>query len=99
VWIGSLHCHLAIDLVRRGGTISLLGGYGGMTDPMPMMTLFDKQVQIRMGQANIRRWVDDILPLLATTTRWASTRSRPTTSRLPTLPTPTPCSRRSRTEP
>ena len=35
-----------------------------MTDPMPMMTLFDKQIQIRMGQANVRRWVDDILPLL-----------------------------------
>src|SRR3954451_3317835 len=56
--------HLAIELVRRGGTISLVGVYGGMTDPMPMMTLFDKQIQIRMGQANVRRWVDDILPLL-----------------------------------
>jgi threonine dehydrogenase-like Zn-dependent dehydrogenase len=56
--------HLAIDIVRRGGTISLIGVYGGMTDPMPMMTMFDKQVQIRMGQANVRRWVDDILPLL-----------------------------------
>jgi threonine dehydrogenase-like Zn-dependent dehydrogenase len=56
--------HLAIDMVRRGGTISLIGVYGGMTDPMPMMTLFDKQIQLRMGQANVRRWVDDILPLL-----------------------------------
>jgi threonine dehydrogenase-like Zn-dependent dehydrogenase len=56
--------HMAIDLVRRGGTISLSGVYGGMTDPMPMMRMFDKQVQIRMGQANVRRWVDDILPLL-----------------------------------
>jgi threonine dehydrogenase-like Zn-dependent dehydrogenase len=56
--------HLAIDIVRRGGTISLIGVYGGMTDPLPMMTLFDKQVQIRMGQANVRRWVDDIRPLL-----------------------------------
>ena len=55
---------LAIDLVRRGGTVSLAGVYGGMTDPMPMMTMFDKQIQIRMGQANVRRWVDDILPLL-----------------------------------
>lgn len=54
----------AIDAVRRGGTISLSGVYGGMTDPMPMMTLFDKQVQIRMGQANVKRWVPDILPLL-----------------------------------
>jgi threonine dehydrogenase-like Zn-dependent dehydrogenase len=56
--------YLAIDIVRRGGTISLSGVYGGMTDPLPMMVLFDKQIQLRMGQANVRRWVDDILPLL-----------------------------------
>ena len=56
--------HLAIDLVRRGGTISLSGVYGGMADPLPMLTLFDKQIQLRMGQANVKRWVDDILPLL-----------------------------------
>jgi threonine dehydrogenase-like Zn-dependent dehydrogenase len=56
--------HLAFDLVRRGGTVSISGVYGAMTDPMPMMTLFDKQIQLRMGQANVRRWVDDILPLL-----------------------------------
>jgi threonine dehydrogenase-like Zn-dependent dehydrogenase len=55
---------LAIDLVRRGGTLSVSGVYGGMSDPMPMMVLFDKQIQIRMGQANVRRWTDDILPLL-----------------------------------
>jgi threonine dehydrogenase-like Zn-dependent dehydrogenase len=56
--------HAAIDIVRRGGTISLSGVYGGMSDPIPMLTLFDKQIQLRMGQANVRRWVDDILPLL-----------------------------------
>ncbi len=56
--------HLAIDLVRRGGTVSVSGVYGGAADPMPMMQLFDKQVSLRMGQANVRRWVDDILPLL-----------------------------------
>jgi threonine dehydrogenase-like Zn-dependent dehydrogenase len=56
--------YLAIDIVRRGGTISLIGVYGGMADPLPMLTLFDKQVQLRMGQANVKRWVDDILPLL-----------------------------------
>jgi threonine dehydrogenase-like Zn-dependent dehydrogenase len=56
--------HVAIDLVRRGGTISLSGVYGGMADPLPMMTLFDKQIQLRMGQANVRRWIDDIMPLL-----------------------------------
>ena len=56
--------HSAVDIVRRGGTISLIGVYGGMADPMPMMTMFDKQVQLRMGQANVKRWVDDIMPLL-----------------------------------
>ncbi len=56
--------YTAIDTVRRGGTISLSGVYGGATDPLPMLTLFDKQIQLRMGQANVRRWVDAILPLL-----------------------------------
>jgi threonine dehydrogenase-like Zn-dependent dehydrogenase len=54
----------AIDIVRRGGTISLIGVYGGMADPLPLMTMFDKQIQLRMGQANIKRWVPDIMPLL-----------------------------------
>ncbi|WP_166020475.1 zinc-dependent alcohol dehydrogenase [Streptomyces chilikensis] len=56
--------YTAIEMVRRGGTISLSGVYGGMADPMPMLTLFDKQIQLRMGQANVRRWTDEILPLL-----------------------------------
>ncbi|MEV6793334.1 alcohol dehydrogenase catalytic domain-containing protein [Streptomyces sp. NPDC051320] len=55
---------LAIELVRRGGTISLSGVYGGMTDPLPLLTMFDKQIQLRMGQANVWHWVDDLLPLL-----------------------------------
>jgi len=54
----------AIATVRRGGTLSISGVYGGALDPLPMMDLFDKQIQIRMGQANVRRWTDDILPLL-----------------------------------
>ncbi|MFF3913884.1 zinc-dependent alcohol dehydrogenase [Streptomyces sp. NPDC001852] len=60
--LGALH--MAIDLVRRGGTISLSGVYGGTADPMPMLTLFDKQIQLRMGQANVRRWADQIMPYL-----------------------------------
>jgi threonine dehydrogenase-like Zn-dependent dehydrogenase len=57
--------YLAIDIVRRGGTISLIGVYGGTADPLPMLTMFDKQIQLRMGQANVKRWVGDILPLLS----------------------------------
>ncbi|MFJ8843161.1 zinc-dependent alcohol dehydrogenase [Streptomyces cyaneofuscatus] len=56
--------HTAVDLVRRGGTISVSGVYGGSADPMPLLTMFDKQIQLRMGQANVKRWVDDLLPLL-----------------------------------
>jgi threonine dehydrogenase-like Zn-dependent dehydrogenase len=61
--LGALH--LAISTVRRGGTVSLSGVYGGAVDPMPMMELFDKQVNMRMGQANVRRWVDDLMPLVS----------------------------------
>ncbi len=56
--------HPALDLVRRGGTVSLSGVYGGEADPMPMKSMFDKQVTVRMGQCNVRNWVDDILPLV-----------------------------------
>jgi threonine dehydrogenase-like Zn-dependent dehydrogenase len=61
--LGALYA--AIDIVRRGGTISLSGVYGGMADPLPMLQLFDKQVQLRMGQANVWRWVPELLPLVA----------------------------------
>jgi threonine dehydrogenase-like Zn-dependent dehydrogenase len=54
----------ALEAVRRGGTVSLSGVYGGATDPLPLMRMFDKQIQVRMGQANVLRWVPDILPIL-----------------------------------
>lgn len=56
--------HASIDAVRRGGTISLSGVYGGMADPMPMMTLFDKQIQMRMGQCNVKHWIPELMPLV-----------------------------------
>jgi threonine dehydrogenase-like Zn-dependent dehydrogenase len=56
--------HTAIDAVRRGGTISISGVYGGAVDPMPMFQLFDKQIQLRMGQANVRAWTDELLAML-----------------------------------
>ena len=56
--------HDAIGIVRRGGTVSISGVYGGTADPMPMMDLFDKQIQVRMGQCNVKKWIDDILPLV-----------------------------------
>ncbi len=56
--------HSAIDAVRRGGTLSLSGVYGGAASPMPLLTMFDKQIQFRMGQCNVRRWTDELLPIV-----------------------------------
>jgi hypothetical protein len=55
--------HTAIELVQRRGTISLSDVYGGAASPMPLIQMFDKQINLRMGQVNVRRWVGDILPL------------------------------------
>ncbi len=54
----------SIETVRRGGTISIIGVYGGMADPMPMLKMFDKGVTLRMGQAHVKRWIDDLMPLV-----------------------------------
>ncbi|MCA1184934.1 MULTISPECIES: zinc-dependent alcohol dehydrogenase [unclassified Saccharopolyspora] len=56
--------HQCMDAVRRAGTISLSGVYGGMADPVPMLTLFDKGVAVKMGQAHVKRWIDDLMPLV-----------------------------------
>ena len=56
--------HAAISSVRRGGTLSIVGVYGGAATPMPLMDLFDRQIQIRMGQANVKAWIDEIVPLV-----------------------------------
>jgi threonine dehydrogenase-like Zn-dependent dehydrogenase len=57
--------HMAVELVQRGGTVSLSGVYGGAASPMPLLRMFDKQINLRMGQANVKRWIEDILPLLS----------------------------------
>ena len=54
----------AFDSVRRNGTVSLSGVYGGTADPIPMLKIFDKGLELRMGQAHVKRWVPEILPLL-----------------------------------
>ncbi|MDP9821132.1 alcohol dehydrogenase catalytic domain-containing protein [Nocardioides massiliensis] len=56
--------YTGIDAVRRGGTVSILGVYGGAMDPMPLMQMFDKQIALRMGQANVRSWTEDLMPLV-----------------------------------
>ena len=56
--------HGAIDAVRRGGTVSISGVYGGAVDPMPMMDMFDKGIALRMGQCHVKQWTDELYDLV-----------------------------------
>ena len=56
--------HTSLKAVRRGGTVSVSGVYGGELDPMPMMEMFDRGLTIRMGQCHVKRWIDDLMPLV-----------------------------------
>lgn len=38
--------------------------YGGARDPLPMLTMLDKQLTVRMGQANVQHWTPQLLPLV-----------------------------------
>ena len=56
--------HVAVKAVRRGGTVSVSGVYGGEADPMPLKEMFDRGIQLRMGQAHVKRWIDDLMPMI-----------------------------------
>jgi len=57
--------HVAVKAVGRGGTVSVSGVYGGEVDPMPMMEMFDRGIQLRMGQAHVKRWIGYLMPMVA----------------------------------
>ncbi|MGB6005363.1 MAG: zinc-dependent alcohol dehydrogenase [Ornithinimicrobium sp.] len=57
--------HTAIMAVRRAGTVSISGVYGGMADPMPMMEMFDKGITVRMGQCHVKQWTPRLHELLS----------------------------------
>ena len=52
----------SVKAVRRGGTVSVSGVYGGEADPMPMMEMFDRGITMRMGQCHVKRWIDEAMP-------------------------------------
>ena len=56
--------HHAMASVRRGGTLSVTGVYTGAMQMFPLGDLFDRQVTLRWGQANVRRWSDELLAML-----------------------------------
>ncbi|GAA2732494.1 zinc-dependent alcohol dehydrogenase [Pedococcus aerophilus] len=54
----------ALKAVRRGGTVSISGVYGGEVDPLPLMEMFDRGISVRMGQCHVKRWIDEIMPFV-----------------------------------
>lgn len=54
----------SLKSVRRAGSVSVMGVYGGEVDPLPMMEMFDRGITMRMGQCHVKRWVDEIMPAI-----------------------------------
>jgi len=52
------------EACRRGGTVSIIGVYGGNLDVLPLGEIFDKGLTLKMGQAHVRQWTEQILPLV-----------------------------------
>ena len=55
---------MALDAVRRGGTVSILGVYGMPYDNFPLYQIFDKGISIKTGQAPVHKYIDDLLILV-----------------------------------
>lgn len=45
--------------------MSVSGEYGGWMPSFPLGDLFDRQITLRRGQCNVRRWTDELQQLLA----------------------------------
>jgi threonine dehydrogenase-like Zn-dependent dehydrogenase len=74
--------HTAVKAVRRGGTVSVSGVYGGEIDPMPMMEMFDRASSCGWARPTCAVGSTTSCPSSATTaTHWACSNSRPITCR------------------
>jgi len=51
----------AIECCRKGGTVSIPGVYGGVSDKIPMGALMNKALTIKTGQTHVHRYVPELL--------------------------------------
>ena len=51
----------AIMAVRKGGTLSIPGVYGGLLDKVPFGAAFGKGIQMRMGQTHMHKYMKPLL--------------------------------------
>lgn len=51
----------AIEAVRKGGRVSIVGVYGPPWNLLPIGTAMNKNITMRMGQCNVRRYMPELL--------------------------------------
>ena len=51
----------AIQAVRKGGTVSIPGVYGGLLDKVPFGAAFGKGITMKMGQTNMHSYMKPLL--------------------------------------
>ncbi|RAK56662.1 zinc-dependent alcohol dehydrogenase [Phenylobacterium deserti] len=51
----------AIMAIKAGGTLSIPGVYGGLTNQIPFGAIMNKGLTIRTGQTHVRKYADDLL--------------------------------------
>lgn len=51
----------AIMSVRNGGTLSIIGVYGGMMDKFPIGSLMNRSITVRTGQCHVHRYLRPLL--------------------------------------
>ncbi|SNS11275.1 Threonine dehydrogenase [Streptosporangium subroseum] len=51
----------AIMSCRNGGTVSVIGVYGGLLDKFPMGSLMNRSLTLRSGQCHVQRYLEPLL--------------------------------------
>jgi threonine dehydrogenase-like Zn-dependent dehydrogenase len=54
----------AIRACRNGGTVSVIGVYGGFIDKFPMGAVMNRSLTIRAGQCHVQRYLKPLLDLI-----------------------------------
>jgi threonine dehydrogenase-like Zn-dependent dehydrogenase len=49
---------------RPGGTVSIPGVYGGLSDKIPFGAMMNKGLTIRTGQTHVNRWTTELLKMI-----------------------------------
>jgi threonine dehydrogenase-like Zn-dependent dehydrogenase len=50
-----------IECCRKGGTVSIAGVYGGVSDKIPLGAMMNKALTIKTGQTHVHRYVPELL--------------------------------------